>query len=68
MERVTLGLMHVASDYIYPYKGAGSRPARYRVRIYLPDVSRKASVVTCSELPKNSGGSITPWQEPVGRQ
>ena len=51
--------MRLASDYIHPYKGAGGRPARCRVRIYLPEDLRDAPVVICSELPNNSGGSIT---------
>jgi hypothetical protein len=51
--------MHLASDYIHPYKGAGGRPARCRVRIYLPEDVRDAPVVICSELPNNPGGSIT---------
>ena len=51
--------MHLASDYIYPYKDAGGRPARCRVRIYLPDDMRDAPVVICSELSNNPGGSIT---------
>ena len=51
--------MHLACDYIHPYKDAGGRPAHCRVRIYLPDDLRDAPVVICSELPNNSGGSIT---------
>jgi hypothetical protein len=51
--------MHLASDYIHPYKDAGGRRARCRVRIYLPDDVRDAPVVICSELPNNPGGSIT---------
>jgi hypothetical protein len=51
--------MHLASDYIHPYKDAGGRPARCRVRIYLPDDVRDAPVVICSELPNYPGGSIT---------
>jgi hypothetical protein len=51
--------MHMASDYIHPYKDAGGRHARCRVRIYLPDDARDAPVVICSELPNNPGGSIT---------
>ncbi len=50
---------HLASDYIHPYKDAGGRPARCRVRIYLPDNVRDAPVVICSEFPNNPGGSIT---------
>jgi hypothetical protein len=50
--------MHLASDYIHPYKDAGGRPARCRIRIYLPDDPGDALVVICSELPKNPGGSI----------
>ena len=51
--------MHLASDYIHPYKDAGGHPAHCRVRIYLPDDMRDATVVICSELPNNPGGSIT---------
>jgi hypothetical protein len=51
--------MHLASDYIHPYKDAGGCPARCRVRIYLPEEVRDAPVVICSELPNNPGGSIT---------
>ncbi len=51
--------MHLASDYIHPYKSAGGRTARCRVRIYLPGDVRDAPVVICSELPNNSGGSVT---------
>jgi hypothetical protein len=51
--------MHLASDYIHPYKDAGGRRARCRVRIYLPDDTRDDPVVICSELPNNPGGSIT---------
>ena len=51
--------MHLASDYIHPYRDAGGGPAHCRVRIYLPDDMRVAPVVICSELPNNPGGSIT---------
>ena len=51
--------MHLASDYIYPYKDTGGRPAHCRARIYLPEDMRDAPVVICSELPNNPGGSIT---------
>jgi hypothetical protein len=51
--------MHLASDYIHPYKDAGGRGARCRIRIYLPDDIRDAPVVICSELPNNPGGSAT---------
>ncbi len=51
--------MHLASDYIHPYKDAGGRRAHCRVRIYLPDEVRDAPVVVCSEVPNNPGGSIT---------
>jgi hypothetical protein len=50
--------VHLASDYIYPYKDAGGSAAHCRVRIYLPDDPRDAPVVICSELPNNPGGSI----------
>jgi hypothetical protein len=51
--------VHLASDYIHPYKDAGGRSAHCRVRIYLPDDPGDFLVVICSELPNNPGGSIT---------
>jgi hypothetical protein len=51
--------VHLASDYIHPYKDAGGHPAHCRVRIYLPDDMRDTPVVICSELPNNPGGTIT---------
>jgi hypothetical protein len=51
--------VHLAGDYIHPYKDAGGRSAHCRVRIYLPDDPGDALVVICSELPNNPGGSIT---------
>jgi hypothetical protein len=51
--------VHLASDYIHPYKDAGGSPTRCRVRIYLQEDVRDAPVVVCSELPNNPGGSIT---------
>ena len=51
--------MHLAGDYIHPYRDAGGHPAHCRVRIYLPDDMRDTPVVICSELPNNPGGSIT---------
>jgi hypothetical protein len=50
--------MHLASDYIHPYKDAGGRHSHCRVRIYLPD-DLDAPVVVCSELPNYPDGSIT---------
>jgi hypothetical protein len=57
--------VHLASDYIHPYKDAGGRPAHCRVQIYLPDDTRDAPVVICSELPNNPGGSITDSAEAI---
>ena len=57
--------IHLASDYIRPYKDAGGRPAYCRVRIYLPDDIRDAPVVICSEPPNNPGGSITNSAETI---
>ena len=57
--------MHLARDYIHPYKDAGGGPAHCRVRIYLPDDVLDASVVVCSELPNNPGGSITNSAETI---
>jgi len=44
--------MHLASNYIHPYKDAGGSRARRRVRIYLPNEC-EAQIVVCSELPDN---------------
>ena len=57
--------MHLASDYIHPYKDAGGRPAHCRVRLYLPEDMRDAPAVICSELPNNPGGSITDSAEVI---
>jgi len=51
--------MHLASDYIHPYRSSGCRRAQCRVRLYLPEDVGDSPVVICSELPNNSGGSIT---------
>ena len=57
--------MHLASDYIHPYKDASGSPSRCRVRIYLPDEGRDSPVVICSELPNNPGGSVTKSAEVI---
>jgi hypothetical protein len=57
--------MHLASDYIHPYKDAGGGRARCRVRIYLPDDMRDSPVVVCSAVPNNPGGSITNSAEAI---
>jgi hypothetical protein len=57
--------VHLAGDYIYPYKDAGGHPAHCRVRIYLPEDMHDAPVVICSELPNNPGGSITDSAEVI---
>ena len=57
--------MHLASDYIHPYKDVAGSPARCRVRIYLPDDDLDSSVVVCSEIPNNPGGSITSSAEAI---
>jgi hypothetical protein len=51
--------VHLASDYIHPYKDTGGRSAHCRVQIYLSDDTRDDPVVICSEVPNNPGGSIT---------
>jgi hypothetical protein len=50
--------MHLASDYIHPYKDAGGRSSHCRVRIYLPDDALDAPVVVCSELPNASSEQV----------
>lgn len=57
--------MHLASDYIHPYKDAGGNPARSRVQIHPPYDARDVPVVICSELPNNSGSSITNSAETI---
>jgi hypothetical protein len=57
--------MHLASDYIHPYKDARGRHSHCRVRIYLPDDDLDAQVVICSEVPNNPGGSITNSAETI---
>jgi hypothetical protein len=57
--------VHLASDYIHPYKDTGGRSAHCRVQIYLPDDRRDDPVVICSELPNNPGGSITNSAETI---
>ena len=43
--------MHLASDYIHPYKDAGGSPARCRARIYSSDDVHASSVVNiCHDL------------------
>ena len=60
--------MHLASDYIHPYKDAGGHPAHCRIRIYLPEDMRDTPVVVCSELPNNPGGSITDSAEVIAAE
>ena len=60
--------VHLASDYIHPYRSAGGRRARCRVRIYLPEDVRDTPVVICSELPNNSGGSVTNSAEVIAAE
>jgi len=57
--------VHLASDYIHPYKDAEGHPAHCRVRIYLPEDMRDTPAVICSELPNNPGGSITDSAEVI---
>jgi hypothetical protein len=56
LHQVTLEPMHLASDYIHPYKSSRSRRAWCRVRIYLPEDVCDWPVVICSELPNSPGG------------
>ncbi len=61
-----LRIMHLAIDYIHPYKSGVGYPSKCRVRIYLPaspDLERDAPVVICSELADNQGTSITTGAE-----
>ena len=60
--------MHLASDYIHPYKDAGGHPAHCRVRIYLSEEMHDVPVVICSELSNNPGGSITNSAEVVAER
>jgi hypothetical protein len=60
--------MHLASDYIHPYRSAGGRRARCRIRIYLRDDVRDTPMVICSELPHNPGGSVTNSAEVIAEE
>jgi hypothetical protein len=60
--------VHLASDYIHPYKDAGGHPAHCRIRIYLPEDMRDTPVVVCSELPNNPGGPITDSAEVIAAE
>jgi len=57
--------VHLASDYIHPYKDAGGRHSLCRIRIVLPEDVLDAPAVVCSELPNNPGGSITNSAETI---
>ena len=57
--------MHLAHDYIHPTPRGG----RCRVRLYLPEeMERDASVVICSQVPENTGMSITNAAEYVAAE
>jgi hypothetical protein len=60
--------MHLANDYIHPYRSAGGRRAQCRVQIYPPEEARDTPVVRCSELPSNSGGSVTNSAEVIAAE
>jgi len=60
--------MHFASDYIYPYRSAGGHRPQCRVRIYLSKDARDSPLVICSELPINSGGSVTNFAEVIAAE
>ena len=60
--------MHLASDYIHPFKDAGGRPSHCRVRIFLSDDVLDSPVVVCSELPNDPGGSITNSAETIATE
>jgi hypothetical protein len=51
--------MHLESDYIHPYTSGVGYPSKCRIRIYLSDEERDATVVICSELATNTGTSVT---------
>lgn len=55
--------MHLAIDYVHPFRGPAGARSQCRVRIYVPDEEGEAlgdaPVVVCSELANNPGTSIT---------
>jgi hypothetical protein len=53
--------MHLATDYIHPTPKGG----RCRVRVYVPEEEGDAPVVLCSELPHNTGLSVTAAAEVI---
>lgn len=60
--------MHLATDYIHPYKGDASVHSRCRIRLYLPYEATDAAVVICSELPDNPGRSVTEVAEQIAAE
>lgn len=50
--------MHLAHDYIRPYRGFWSDGGKCRIRVYLGE-DDDVPVVICSELPDNENTSIT---------
>jgi len=53
--------MHLATNYIHPTPKGG----HCRVRVYVPDEEGDAPVVLCSELPSNTGMSVTEAAEVI---
>jgi hypothetical protein len=51
--------MHLASDYIHPYKDAGDAPPTAGYASTSPTICVTLSVVVCSGLPNDPGGSST---------
>ena len=52
---ITSSIMHLATNYIHPIPKGG----HCRVRVYVPEENEDAPVVLCSELPTNTGLSVT---------
>jgi hypothetical protein len=51
--------MHLAYDYIHPYRAFRSSYSQCRIRIYVPDEKADAAVVVYLQLPTNPGTSTT---------
>ena len=60
--------MHLAIDYIHPYRSTIGVRSRCRIRLYLPQEDRDAAVVVCSELSNNPGTPVINAAEQIAAE
>ena len=60
--------MHLAIDYIHPYRSTIGVRSRCRIRLYLPQEDRDAAVVVCSELSNNTGTPVINAAEQISAE